>query len=66
MSRKDDVACAGIAESTDAIALIRRAHQHWFNIGWPEDSKPIAMLERAMELLDPEKQLARARDKEKT
>ena len=46
-----DVACADVAGSQDAYVLVKTAHQHWFGIGWPEDAKPIALLERAMELL---------------
>jgi hypothetical protein len=47
-----DVACANVAGSQDAYVLVKTAHQHWFGIGWPEDAKPIALLERAMALLD--------------
>jgi hypothetical protein len=46
-----DPACADMLESTDVRALIKTAHQHWFGIGWPEDKVPVALLERAMELL---------------
>ena len=48
---RDDVACADVADSADPIALIKVAHQHWYGIGWPEDKMPIALLERAMDLL---------------
>lgn len=48
---ESDVACADVADSTDPRVLLKVAHQHWFGIGWPEDAKPIALLERAMELL---------------
>lgn len=49
---RNDVACADVADSTDPRLLIKVAHQHWWGIGWPEDKLPIALLERAMELLD--------------
>lgn len=45
------VACADVAGSSDVYALITAAHQHWYGIGWPEDAGPIALLERALELL---------------
>lgn len=56
-----DVACAAVADSQDAYVLVKTAHQHWFGIGWPEDAAPVALLERAMDLLDPELQLEAAR-----
>ncbi|HZL94046.1 MAG TPA: hypothetical protein VFB99_10395 [Vicinamibacterales bacterium] len=48
---RHDVACADVADSNDPRVLIKVAHQHWWGIGWPEDKMPIALLERAMELL---------------
>lgn len=50
---RPDVACADVVDSTDPRLLIKVAHQHWWGIGWPEDKMPIALLERAMELLGP-------------
>ena len=47
-----DVACADVAHSNDPRVLINVAHQHWYGIGWREDAKPVALLERAMALLD--------------
>jgi hypothetical protein len=32
---------------------VKPYYEHWYGIGWPEDEKPIALLERAMELLRP-------------
>ena len=46
-----DVACAAVADSQDAYVLVKTAHQHWFGIGWPEDAKPVALLERAIAIL---------------
>lgn len=57
-----DVACADVADSNDPRVLIKVAHQHWFGIGWPEDAKPVALLERALELLADEAEECRACD----
>ena len=57
-----DGACADVADSNDPRVLIKVAHQHWFGIGWPEDAKPVALLERALELLAHEAEECRACD----
>lgn len=44
--------CAAVADSNNPSELVRVAHQHWDRIGWPEDAKPIALLERAITILD--------------
>jgi len=46
------VAGGDAAKSSDPYALVKAACEHWYNIGWPEDEKPVAMLIRALELLD--------------
>lgn len=46
------VAGGDIAEASDVRALVKTACEHWYNIGWPEDERPVAMLLRALELLD--------------
>ena len=57
-----DVACADVADSNDPRVRIKVAHQHWFGIGWPEDAKPVALLERALELLADQAEECRACD----
>lgn len=39
------------AKSSDPYALVKAACEHWYNIGWPEDERPVAMLMRALEIL---------------
>jgi hypothetical protein len=46
------VAGGDAAKSSDPYALVKAACEHWYNIGWPEDERPVAMLMRALELLD--------------
>ena len=46
------VAGGDVAKSSDPYALVKAACEHWYNLGWPEDEKPVAMLIRALELLD--------------
>ena len=46
------VAGGDIAEASDVRTLVKTACEHWYNIGWPEDERPVAMLLRALELLD--------------
>ena len=46
------VAGGDAAKSSDPYALVKAACEHWYNIGWPEDERPVAMLLRALELLD--------------
>ena len=46
------VAGGDAAKSSDPYELVKAACEHWYNIGWPEDEKPVAMLMRALELLD--------------
>jgi hypothetical protein len=52
--RDDLVAGHGNCNRHDVYALVKTAYEHWYNIGWPEDKKPVAMLMRALKLLGPE------------
>ena len=58
---RHDVACADVADASDPRLLISVAHRHWSYIGWPEDKQPLALLARAMELLDPDAQIEAAK-----